>query len=116
MWSPLEESIVPERVGSNVAGPWDRRGALRHSVLPPLQNLGKDRDGLHATVELMQVRVHSLMHMLTLQEEELVRKVGPSWGSPWPLLLRQDREKLNGTSFLCCPRSPHFLPFSDSTF
>uniref|UniRef100_A0A8C6EXI6 Coiled-coil alpha-helical rod protein 1 n=1 Tax=Marmota marmota marmota TaxID=9994 RepID=A0A8C6EXI6_MARMA len=50
----------------------------RQELLDTVQNLEEDRDGLHATVELMQVRVQSLMHMLTLQEEELLRKVQPS--------------------------------------
>lgn len=40
------------------------------------QRLTEDRTDLQATVELLQVRVQSLMHMLALQEEELTRKVG----------------------------------------
>lgn len=47
------------------------------------QHLQEDRDGLHTTAELLQVRVQSLMHILTIQEEELSRKVGPlSPGAP----------------------------------
>lgn len=42
------------------------------------QHLQEDRDGLHTTAELLQVRVQSLMHILSMQEEELARKVGPS--------------------------------------
>lgn len=42
------------------------------------QHLKEDRTNLQATVELLQVRVQSLTHMLALQEEELTRKVGPS--------------------------------------
>ncbi|XP_044112993.1 coiled-coil alpha-helical rod protein 1 isoform X2 [Neovison vison] len=42
------------------------------------QHLQEDRDGLHTTAELLQVRVQSLMHILTIQEEELSRKVQPS--------------------------------------
>ncbi|XP_063522087.1 coiled-coil alpha-helical rod protein 1 isoform X33 [Pongo pygmaeus] len=43
-----------------------------------MQHLQEDRDSLHATAELLQVRVQSLTHILTLQEEELARKVQPS--------------------------------------
>ncbi|KAK1327534.1 hypothetical protein QTO34_013036 [Cnephaeus nilssonii] len=41
-------------------------------------HLQEDRDGLHTTAELLQVRVQSLMHILSMQEEELARKVQPS--------------------------------------
>lgn len=47
------------------------------------QHLQEDRDGLHGTVELLQVRVRSLTHILSIQEQELARKVGrapPLWG------------------------------------
>lgn len=47
------------------------------------QHLQEDRDGLHGTVELLQVRVRSLTHILSMQEQELARKVGPApplWG------------------------------------
>lgn len=50
----------------------------RQELLDTVQNLQEDRDGLHTTVELMEVRVQSLMHMLTLQEDELARKVQTS--------------------------------------
>lgn len=44
----------------------------------PWQHLEEDRDGLHTTAELLQVRVQSLTYILSVQEEELARKVGPS--------------------------------------
>nr|XP_045012512.1 coiled-coil alpha-helical rod protein 1 isoform X4 [Jaculus jaculus] len=47
----------------------------RRELLDTVQHLQEDRDGLQATVELLEVRVQSLTHMLTLQEEELIRKV-----------------------------------------
>ncbi|XP_035153374.3 coiled-coil alpha-helical rod protein 1 isoform X2 [Callithrix jacchus] len=50
----------------------------RQKLLETMQHLQEDRDGLHATAELLQVRVQSLTHILTLQEEELTRKVQPS--------------------------------------
>ncbi|XP_017718394.1 PREDICTED: coiled-coil alpha-helical rod protein 1 isoform X12 [Rhinopithecus bieti] len=50
----------------------------RQKFLENMQHLQEDRDGLHATVELLQVRVQSLTHILALQEEELTRKVQPS--------------------------------------
>ena len=48
---------------------------------PRLQHLQEDRDSLHTTTELLQVRVQSLTHILCMQEEELARKVGP-WPRP----------------------------------
>uniref|UniRef100_A0A2K5REZ5 Coiled-coil alpha-helical rod protein 1 n=1 Tax=Cebus imitator TaxID=2715852 RepID=A0A2K5REZ5_CEBIM len=50
----------------------------RQKLLETVQHLQEDRDGLHATAELLQVRVQSLTHILALQEEELTRKVQPS--------------------------------------
>ncbi|XP_044113020.1 coiled-coil alpha-helical rod protein 1 isoform X5 [Neovison vison] len=50
----------------------------RQDLLETVQHLQEDRDGLHTTAELLQVRVQSLMHILTIQEEELSRKVQPS--------------------------------------
>ncbi|XP_062041768.1 coiled-coil alpha-helical rod protein 1 isoform X2 [Lepus europaeus] len=50
----------------------------RQELLETMQHLQQDRDGLHSTAELLQVRVQSLMHILTLQEAELTRKVQPS--------------------------------------
>ncbi|XP_048204068.1 coiled-coil alpha-helical rod protein 1 isoform X1 [Perognathus longimembris pacificus] len=50
----------------------------RKELLDTVQHLKEERTSLHATKELLQVRVQSLMHMLTLQEEELTRKVQPS--------------------------------------
>lgn len=48
------------------------------SSLSCWQHLQEDRDGLHGTAELLRVRVQSLTHILSMQEEELARKVGPS--------------------------------------
>uniref|UniRef100_A0A8D2ATX9 Coiled-coil alpha-helical rod protein 1 n=1 Tax=Sciurus vulgaris TaxID=55149 RepID=A0A8D2ATX9_SCIVU len=76
---------------------WERE---RQELLDTVQNLQEDRDGLHATVELMQVRVHSLRHMLTLQEEELTRKVQssdllePEFTKKCQSLLNRWREKV----------------------
>ncbi|XP_027989628.2 coiled-coil alpha-helical rod protein 1 isoform X2 [Eptesicus fuscus] len=50
----------------------------RLELLETVQHLQEDRDGLHTTAELLQVRVQSLMHILSMQEEELARKVQPS--------------------------------------
>ncbi|KAK2113372.1 Coiled-coil alpha-helical rod protein 1 [Saguinus oedipus] len=50
----------------------------QQKLLETVQHLQEDRDGLHATAELLQVRVQSLTHILALQEEELTRKVQPS--------------------------------------
>nr|XP_054412756.1 coiled-coil alpha-helical rod protein 1 isoform X10 [Pongo abelii] len=50
----------------------------QQKLLETMQHLQEDRDSLHATAELLQVRVQSLTHILTLQEEELARKVQPS--------------------------------------
>ncbi|XP_052018992.1 coiled-coil alpha-helical rod protein 1 isoform X5 [Apodemus sylvaticus] len=47
----------------------------RKELLDTLQHLKEERADLQATVELLQVRVQSLTHMLALQEEELTRKV-----------------------------------------
>ncbi|KAM4834815.1 coiled-coil alpha-helical rod protein 1 isoform 2-T2 [Thomomys bottae] len=49
----------------------------RAELLDTMQHLKEERTSLHTTTELLQVRVQSLMHMLTLQEEELTRKVQP---------------------------------------
>ncbi|MBZ3870255.1 Coiled-coil alpha-helical rod protein 1 [Sciurus carolinensis] len=76
---------------------WERE---RQELLDTVQNLQEDRDGLHATVELMQVRVQSLRHMLTLQEEELTRKVQssdllePEFTKKCQSLLNRWREKV----------------------
>ncbi|XP_037007335.2 coiled-coil alpha-helical rod protein 1 isoform X2 [Artibeus jamaicensis] len=43
-----------------------------------LETVQEDRDSLHSTVELLKVRVQSLTHILSMQEEELARKVQPS--------------------------------------
>ncbi|XP_035973212.2 coiled-coil alpha-helical rod protein 1 isoform X4 [Halichoerus grypus] len=50
----------------------------RQELLETMQHLQEDRDGLRTTAELLQVRVQSLTHILTIQEEELTRKVQPS--------------------------------------
>ncbi|XP_069880292.1 coiled-coil alpha-helical rod protein 1 isoform X3 [Dipodomys merriami] len=47
----------------------------RKELLDTVQHLEEERTSLRATTEMLQVRVQSLMHMLTLQEEELTRKV-----------------------------------------
>ncbi|XP_052018989.1 coiled-coil alpha-helical rod protein 1 isoform X3 [Apodemus sylvaticus] len=49
----------------------------RKELLDTLQHLKEERADLQATVELLQVRVQSLTHMLALQEEELTRKIKP---------------------------------------
>lgn len=72
----------------------------RKELLDALQHLREDRADLQATVELLQVRVQSLSHMLALQEEELTRKIQPSDAleSEFPkkchLLLRRWRERV----------------------
>uniref|UniRef100_A0A2R9A1W6 Coiled-coil alpha-helical rod protein 1 n=1 Tax=Pan paniscus TaxID=9597 RepID=A0A2R9A1W6_PANPA len=63
---------VPSEVHSQT---WELE---RQKLLETMQHLQEDRDSLHATVELLQVRVQSLTHILALQEEELTRKVQPS--------------------------------------
>lgn len=107
------------------------------------QHLQEDRDGLHTTAELLQVRVQSLTHILSMQEEELARKVGPFPGPLWvggvgllPTLLSsvpapstsfccvscclgRTEKNQDATPFLCSPRSPHchtFLLSAGSTF
>ncbi|XP_037698967.1 coiled-coil alpha-helical rod protein 1 isoform X4 [Choloepus didactylus] len=54
------------------------RDLERQELLETLQHLQEDRDALRSTAELLQVRVQSLTYMLTLQEEDLARKVQPS--------------------------------------
>lgn len=51
-------------------------------LLSRRQHLQEDRAGLHTTAGLLQVRVQSLTHILSLQEQELARKVGQAslWG------------------------------------
>lgn len=63
---------VPPEVQSQT---WESE---RQELLETVQHLQEDRDGLHTTMELLQVRVQSLMHILAMQEEELARKVQPS--------------------------------------
>ncbi|XP_055245938.1 coiled-coil alpha-helical rod protein 1 isoform X4 [Gorilla gorilla gorilla] len=60
---------VPSEVHSQT---WELE---RQKLLETMQHLQEDRDSLHATAELLQVRVQSLTHILALQEEELTRKV-----------------------------------------
>lgn len=110
--------------------------ALCPSLSHP-QHLQEDRDGLHTTAELLQVRVQSLMHILSMQEEELARKVGPCPRPRFPQHLSvggrgccaartcRDLSFLEGVFSLCLlllgqdrrnrkhllpllPRSPHF--------
>uniref|UniRef100_A0A4X1VHH5 Coiled-coil alpha-helical rod protein 1 n=1 Tax=Sus scrofa TaxID=9823 RepID=A0A4X1VHH5_PIG len=63
---------VPPEVHSQT---WESE---RQELLETVQQLQEDRDGLHTTAELLQVRVQSLTHILCIQEEELARKVQPS--------------------------------------
>ncbi|XP_072801479.1 coiled-coil alpha-helical rod protein 1 isoform X1 [Vicugna pacos] len=63
---------VPPEVHSQT---WESE---RQELLETVQHLHEDRDGLHTTAELLQVRVQSLTHILSMQEEELARKVQPS--------------------------------------
>ncbi|XP_019487417.1 PREDICTED: coiled-coil alpha-helical rod protein 1 isoform X4 [Hipposideros armiger] len=62
---------VPPEVHSQT---WESE---RQELLKTVQHLQEDRDGLHTTVGLLQVRVQSLTHILSLQEQELARKVQP---------------------------------------
>lgn len=72
----------------------------RKELLDTVQSLREDRADLQATVELLQVRVQSLTHMLALQEEELTRKIQPSdalepeFPKKYRSLLRCWREKV----------------------
>ncbi|XP_053458652.1 coiled-coil alpha-helical rod protein 1 isoform X4 [Nycticebus coucang] len=72
----------------------------RQELLKTVQHLQEDRDGLHSTAELLQVRVQSLTHILALQEEELTRKLQPSdslkpeFNRKWQSLLNRWREKV----------------------
>ncbi|CAO2609204.1 Coiled-coil alpha-helical rod protein 1 [Lemmus lemmus] len=72
----------------------------RKELLDTVQHLREDRADLQATVELLQVRVQSLTHMLALQEEELTRKIQPSdalepeFPKKYRSLLRCWREKV----------------------
>lgn len=72
----------------------------RKELLETVQHLREDRADLQATVELLQIRVESLTHMLALQEEELTRKIQPSddleptFPKKYQLLLRRWREKV----------------------
>ncbi|XP_038954867.1 coiled-coil alpha-helical rod protein 1 isoform X5 [Rattus norvegicus] len=64
---------VGEQVPPEV--PSQARELEQKELLDTLKHLKEDRTNLQATVELLQVRVQSLTHMLALQEEELTRKV-----------------------------------------
>ncbi|XP_021575101.1 coiled-coil alpha-helical rod protein 1 isoform X2 [Carlito syrichta] len=79
---------VPPEVHSQAWEPEQQK------LLETIRHLQEDRDGLHATVELLQVRVQSLTHILALQEEELTRKVQPS-DSLEPEFTRKCRSLLN---------------------
>ncbi|XP_059558091.1 coiled-coil alpha-helical rod protein 1 isoform X2 [Myotis daubentonii] len=65
------EQVPPEIHGQA----WESE---RMKLLETMQHLQEDRDGLHTTAELLQVRVQSLTYILSMQEEELARKVQPS--------------------------------------
>nr|XP_020038935.1 coiled-coil alpha-helical rod protein 1 isoform X2 [Castor canadensis] len=85
---------VPPKVHSQA---WEPE---RQELLNTVQHLQEDRASLQATAELLQVRVQSLMHMLTLQEEELTRKVQPldalepEFTKKYQSLLQRWREKV----------------------
>lgn len=66
---------VGEQVPPEV--PSQARELEQKELLDTLKHLKEDRTNLQATVELLQVRVQSLTHMLALQEEELTRKIHP---------------------------------------
>ncbi|XP_045682213.1 coiled-coil alpha-helical rod protein 1 isoform X4 [Phyllostomus hastatus] len=80
---------VPPEVHSQM---WESE---RQDLLETVQHLQEDRDSLHSTVELLQVRVQSLTHILSMQEEELARKVQPS-DSLEPELPRKVQSLLKG--------------------
>ncbi|XP_066215995.1 coiled-coil alpha-helical rod protein 1 isoform X3 [Saccopteryx leptura] len=61
---------VPPEVRSQT---WESE---RQELLETVQHLREDQDGLHRTAELLQVRVQSLTHILSMQEQELGRKHG----------------------------------------
>ncbi|XP_040106112.1 coiled-coil alpha-helical rod protein 1 isoform X2 [Oryx dammah] len=75
------EKAVPSR-GAQVGRHWRATGRPEGGgcpLSPPRpQHMQEDRDSLHTTTELLQVRVQSLTHILCMQEEELARKVQPS--------------------------------------
>ncbi|XP_004409095.1 PREDICTED: coiled-coil alpha-helical rod protein 1 isoform X1 [Odobenus rosmarus divergens] len=85
---------VPPEVHSQT---WESE---RQELLETVQHLQEGRDGLHTTAELLQVRVQSLTHILTIQEEELTRKVQPSdalepeFTRKFQSLLKRWREKV----------------------
>nr|XP_055186044.1 coiled-coil alpha-helical rod protein 1 isoform X4 [Nyctereutes procyonoides] len=85
---------VPPEVHSQT---WESE---RQELLETVQYLREDRDGLHTTAELLQVRVQSLMHILAMQEEELTRKVQPAdslepeFSRKCQALLKRWREKV----------------------
>ncbi|XP_007949651.1 coiled-coil alpha-helical rod protein 1 [Orycteropus afer afer] len=69
-------TYVGEQVPSEIRSQaWELE---RQELLETVQCLQEDRDALHTTAELLQVRVQSLTYILTLQEEELTRKIQPS--------------------------------------
>lgn len=88
------------------------------------QHLQEDRAGLHTTAGLLEVRVQSLTHILSLQEQELARKVGRAslWGGAGGLegfpslnLLRlllpgQHREKPKWLPPSSAPPGAHTVP------
>nr|XP_019572952.1 PREDICTED: coiled-coil alpha-helical rod protein 1 isoform X2 [Rhinolophus sinicus] len=63
---------VPPEVHSQT---WESE---RQELLETVQHLQEDRAGLHTTAGLLEVRVQSLTHILSLQEQELARKVPPA--------------------------------------
>lgn len=85
---------VPPEVHSKT---WESE---RQELQETVQHLQEDRDGLHGTVELLQVRVRSLTHILSIQEQELARKVQssdslePEFTSKCQSLMKRWREKV----------------------
>ncbi|XP_053458650.1 coiled-coil alpha-helical rod protein 1 isoform X2 [Nycticebus coucang] len=101
VWEPERQELLktvqsPGRKAVPEAG----MEALQRGCFPHAQHLQEDRDGLHSTAELLQVRVQSLTHILALQEEELTRKLQPSdslkpeFNRKWQSLLNRWREKV----------------------
>uniref|UniRef100_A0A8C6W907 Coiled-coil alpha-helical rod protein 1 n=1 Tax=Nannospalax galili TaxID=1026970 RepID=A0A8C6W907_NANGA len=72
----------------------------RQELIDTVQHLEHNRADLQAKVELLEVRVQSLTHMLALQEEELTRKIQPAdalepeFPKKCQSLLRRWREKV----------------------
>ncbi|XP_066110284.1 coiled-coil alpha-helical rod protein 1 isoform X2 [Saccopteryx bilineata] len=69
-------SYVGEHISPEVRSQtWESQ---RQELLETVQHLQEDQDGQRRTAELLQVRVQSLTHILSMQEQELGRKLPPS--------------------------------------